>query len=141
MQDFAQIDPGAPQMNPLTLAAIGLIAVILAVTGIRMLLAIGTNFAIGRQVRAGLRHRVTRLRLGRMLARRGIELDSYLHEVPMTDLEGQIRACENCEQTTVCNRTLAKGGTDSASEFGFCPNDATLTGYKDKAERIAVMHH
>lgn len=125
-------------MNPLTLAAIGLIAVILAVTAVRMLLAIGTNFAAGRAVRAGLRHRVTRLRLGRMLARRGIDVNTYLHEMPMTDLEGQIRACENCEQTTACNHTLAKGGRDAPSDLGFCPNDIPLTEYKAKVERIAV---
>ena len=125
-------------MNPLTLAAIGLVAIILAVTGIRMVLAIGTNFTVGRQIRAGLRHRVTRLRLGRMLARRGIDLDTYLHEMPMTDLENHIRACENCEQTTACNRTLAKGGSDSPSDLGFCPNETPLTEYKAKVERIAV---
>ena len=56
----------------------------------------------------------------------------------MTDLEGRIRACENCEQTDACNRTLAKGSKDSPSDLSFCPNDASLSEYKAKVERIAV---
>lgn len=124
-------------MNPLTLAAMGLIALILVVTAIRMVIAIGANFAVGRQVRANLRHRITRLRFGNMIARRGIDLDTYLHEVPMPALESQIRACENCDETGPCTRSKSKRDAEQGSDFDFCPNDAALSEYKMAESKVA----
>ncbi len=101
----------------------------LAVIGLAaaLILTVRANYLTGRRFRRQLAERVNRLRLGRMLARRGIDVQEYLHRVPVVRLEQEARACEGCDQTATCDRTLARA--TSAAALDFCPNDRAFGVY------------
>lgn len=109
----------------LFLAAIGVLAFLMVA---RMSYAILHNFHAGREFRRALGERVHRLRLFRMLERRGISPADYLHRQPVTDIERHARVCEGCDETRACDGALAARAT--TQELTFCPNDRELREYK-----------
>lgn len=109
----------------LFLAAIGLLAFLMVA---RMSYAILHNFHAGREFRRALGERVQRLRLFRMLERRGISPADYLHRQPVSDIERHARACEGCNETRACDGVLAARAT--TEDLSFCPNDRALREHK-----------
>ncbi|MCC6716140.1 MAG: hypothetical protein IT496_12965 [Gammaproteobacteria bacterium] len=115
-------------MNVLSVVVIAAIALLAAYVASRMTYAILTNFHTGRQFRKALGGRVKRLRLYRMLERRGIDAQEYLHRHPVVDIERHIRACEGCGETAVCEKAL--GSRAPQVDLSFCRNDAPLNAIK-----------
>lgn len=118
------------------LSAVMLLAVLMVS---RMSYAILSNFYAGRQFRRALAERVRRLRLNRMLERRGISPDHYLHHWPVIDIERHVRACEGCDGAPVCDKALASSRT-TVSELAFCPNDTDFNAYVHGPHTVTPEH-
>lgn len=122
-------------MNILSILVVTALAVVAVYLAVRMSTAIVGNFHDGRAFRRALTERATRLRLVPMLARRGIDPQSYLHQDSIVNIERQLRACENCEATTACDTAVANGS--EGQDFGFCANDSTFERYKKRVVPIS----
>ena len=107
-------------MNGVTILLLaGFIGAIMLMV-IRLTMAIIGNFQTGQAVRLTLAGRIGRMRYGRMLAMRRVNLNEFLHQRPLTEIEAGMRRCRACPATTECDRTLAPGVTsEQAPEF--CP--------------------
>ncbi len=115
-------------MNALSVLVVAGIVLMAAYVASRMSYAILANFHTGRQFRRALAGRVKRLRLYRMLERRGIDAEEYLHHHPVVEIEKQIRACEGCDETAVCEKAL--GSRAPQVDLSFCRNDAAFNEMK-----------
>lgn len=115
-------------MNVLSVLVVAGIALMAAYVASRMSYAILTNFHTGRQFRRALVERVKRLRLFRMLERRGIDAEEYLHRHPVVEIERHIRACEGCGETAVCEKALSSRAAQV--DLSFCRNDAAFKGMR-----------
>lgn len=106
-------------MNGLTILLLtGFIGAIM-LTVIRLAVAITGNFQAGRAARLELAGRIRRMRYGRMLAGR-IDLNEFLHQKPLAEIEAGMRRCRACPATAECDRILDKGMT-SEPALEFCP--------------------
>ncbi len=107
-------------MNGLTILLLtGFIGAI-ALTVIRLAVAIMGNFQTGRAVRLELAERAGRMRYGRMLTGRRVNLTEFLHETPLVEVEAGMRRCRDCPATAECDSILDKGiTTEDAPDF--CP--------------------
>ncbi len=57
-----------------------------------------------------------------MLSKRNIDVNKYLHDMPMNDIEKQLHNCDGCTAQGECEEALAKEGTSDV-DYSFCPND------------------
>ena len=107
-------------MNGLTILLLaGFIGAIMLMV-IRLTRAIIDNFQTGQAVRLALAGRIGRMRYGRMLAGRRVNLNEFLHQRPLTEIEAGMRRCRACPATTECDRFLEQGvSSEQAPEF--CP--------------------
>ncbi|MDR3417484.1 MAG: DUF6455 family protein [Nevskia sp.] len=71
-----------------------------------------------------------RVRMGRMLALRGIDRRIYLRGTPMSEVRHQVARCRNCSQQSRCDADLAAG---TPTRAGYCPNARAL-------DTLAVLH-
>lgn len=107
-------------MNGLTILLLtGFIGAIM-LTVIRLAVAITGNFQAGRAARLELAGRIGRMRYGRMLAGRRIDLNEFLHQKPLTEIEAGMRRCRACPATAECDRILDKGMIRERA-LEFCP--------------------
>jgi hypothetical protein len=123
-------------MNIISLVVITLLCALAVYLAARMTVAILGNFHTGRQFRKGLVERAQRLRLTRMLQRRGIDPQEYLHHDSVVSIEKQLRACEACDATRACDVAIASrtGETD----MGFCANDSSFESYQKRVVPIVA---
>ena len=99
-------------MNVVSSLLIALMAALLMVTIGRLIVAIAGDVLRSNRVRANLKDRLRLLRMNKMLARRNIPLDEYLHGESVSDVEQRVRACVRVRQTleaTVEDEVLACG--------------------------------
>lgn len=66
-----------------------------------------------------------RLRMGRMLAARGISPAQYLRAASAVELRKQLARCRDCRQKTRCDQAFAMGPS-SDPHYSFCPNTFAL---------------
>lgn len=107
----------------IALAACGLL--LAGVVAITLNIMRQSESTVALRVRAALGRRLAGLRLGRMLARRGVSSVTYLDEVPAEVARGEMSACENCAAVTRCEATLES--PDTPADWTFCPNDETMS--------------
>ncbi len=107
----------------LTAASIALLALILS-----LFYAISVNIRQGEAVRRALVERLTQLRLHRILGLFNIDLGTFIHSQPLTDVERQMRTCAACKATDECDSALEKG----TSDLGFCGNREDLAGLRSR---------
>lgn len=70
-----------------------------------------------------------RVRMHRMLQKRGIETGDYLARTDPSAIRRQLAACEACPATSQCDAAMALPDAPSdRADFSFCPNDAALSG-------------
>ena len=91
----------------------------------RMSYVIMRNVIVGMEFRNKLARKVDALRLNKMLAALGIDINSYLHSERVIDIEEQIDKCAACNNTETCDDQLAKG-TIQASNIDYCYNEKSL---------------
>jgi Family of unknown function (DUF6455) len=121
-------------MNFLSLAVIAALGALAVYLAARMTFAIFGNFHTGRQFRRALVERAQRLRLMRMLQRRGIDPQEYLHHDSIINIEKQLRACEACDTTKACDSAIASRSGDV--ELSFCANDGSFERYQKRVVPI-----
>jgi hypothetical protein len=124
-------------MNILSILVVTALTLVAAYLAVRMTVAILGNFHDGRQFRRALIERAQRLRMMRMLERRGIDAQAYLHQDSVVNIEKQLRACEMCETTRTCDTTIAS--RKGESDFGFCANDSSFERYQKRVVPIAEV--
>lgn len=91
----------------------------------RMSYVIMRNVIVGMEFRNSLARKVDALRLNKMLAALGIDINSYLHSERVIDIEEHIDKCTACNNTETCDDQLAKG-TIQASNIDYCNNEKSL---------------
>ena len=73
-----------------------------------------------------------------MLSSLGFDFRKYLHEESLSKVKQALDSCQECSTTTTteqCDTTLGKGRL-TLDDIGFCPNQASLSGYvESKAVR------
>lgn len=92
---------------------------------IRMSYVIMRNVIVGMEFRKNLARKVDALRLNKMLAALGIDINNYLHSERVIDIEEHIGKCSVCQNTETCDDQLAKG-TIQASNIDYCNNEKSL---------------
>jgi len=118
-------------MNTLTIIAMALLALVLLFFSVLLPLAIVFNLRAGERYRQGLAERIDRLRLGRMLAALGIDVNVYLSSERGLDIRDHIERCSACENTAECDDRLARNDV-APDSIGFCNNEASLRKISEK---------
>lgn len=111
----------------ITFVSISLLVLIIAVV---ILTSITGNLRVGARLREELANRIRFLRLDKMLAKRNIKREHYLHVETITNIENQIRSCESCSITKKCDEALKES---SPADLSFCPNDEDLETIANKS--------
>jgi accessory gene regulator protein AgrB len=103
-----------------TILALFLLYVIMRMSYVMM-----RNVIVGMEFRKNLARKVDSLRLNKMLAALGIDINNYLHSERVIDIEEHIDKCSACENTDICDNELAKGNVQ-ASNIDYCNNEESL---------------
>jgi hypothetical protein len=112
-------------MNTITIIALVLLGVILLPFSVLRPVAIIFNVRAGEKYRQGLAEKVNRLRLGKMLAALGVDINVYLNSEPGLEIQQHIDRCAACDNTAECDDKLAARDIDP-EHIGFCNNEASL---------------
>jgi hypothetical protein len=112
-------------MNTLTIIALVLLTTMLVTFSVLLPVAIVFNVRAGEKYRQGLAEKVNRLRLGKMLAALGVDIDVYLNSERSLEIQQHIDRCAACGNTAECDDKLAKQDIDP-DHIGFCNNEASL---------------
>ena len=92
---------------------------------VRMTYVIMRNVIVGMEFRKNLARKVDALRLNKMLAALGIDINSYLHTERVIDIEQHIDKCSACQNTETCDDQLTKG-TIQTSNIDYCNTEKAL---------------
>jgi hypothetical protein len=95
-----------------------LIALVILVVAIVLFTAITGDYRKGLRLREELAQRLRYLRLDKMLSKRNIKRENYLHLESISNIETQIRTCESCSLTEQCDQALKEG---SPADLSYCP--------------------
>ncbi len=110
-----------------------MISVLVLIIEAVIITAITGNFRTSLRLREYLAQRVKYLRLDKMLSKRNIKREHYLHTESVVNIENQIRSCESCSATKKCDKVLKD---DSPADLSFCPNDEVLESIAKKSHSI-----
>lgn len=106
----------------IALAACGLL--LAGVVAVTLNIMRQSESTVALRVRAALGRRLAGLRLGRMLARRGIGASTYLDGVTPEAARSEMSACETCAVVARCDAALESPAPPA--DLSFCPNDETM---------------
>ncbi|MGD2052766.1 MAG: DUF6455 family protein [Gammaproteobacteria bacterium] len=112
-------------MDILTLIVGGILGVFILYVIMRMSYVIMRNVIVGMEFRKNLARQVNALRLNKMLAALGIDVNGYLHKERIIDIEEQIEKCSSCQNTETCDDQLASG-TIKVDNIDYCNNEEAL---------------
>jgi hypothetical protein len=98
----------------------------MVVTAIFLVNALRNNFQSGQEVRKQIARRIEQLPFGKMLKRHKVDTIKFLYQIPLTEVESEIRVCQSCIKTVECNKALQSENSD----LGFCPNLQTILQQK-----------
>lgn len=107
-------------MSYISIILLALISLLILLVVVVMAIAVLNNFRVGLRFRDELARRVRFLRMDKMLKKRDIKREHYLHVESVTNIENQIRNCESCSATKQCDEALKQ---NSHADLSFCPND------------------
>lgn len=113
------------RMDVFTLITGTLLVVAIAYVILRLAVVIAFNVRTGMLYRQRLARKLEQLRLKRMLAALGIDVNRYLHHERVIDIEDQMNRCEACENTQACDENLLKDKI-STDTIDYCNNEQTL---------------
>ena len=83
-----------------------------------------------------LRKLVKHSRLGKMLTRRGIDLQYYLFNQSSSDIENQLGNCKHCDSFDHCDYFLGNNKIANNISLPFCRNDSATLYLKDQQEKL-----
>ena len=105
-----------------------MIALAFVVMTVGFLLVISKNVRQGMLFRQKLAARMRALRMDKMLAALGMDLSSYLHNLPASRVIESANRCQDCTATDECDDSLA-AGTLAIEAIDFCPNQDELSHF------------
>ncbi|MEN8176199.1 MAG: DUF6455 family protein [Pseudomonadota bacterium] len=111
--------------NGLFIALLGIITLAIAVM---VPYSIQRNYRHGLGFRERLLARAEKLRISRMLKALGVDTDACLHQAPVVEIEQNLRNCEGCQDTEICDDALQSANLE-IREVSFCPNQACFEKY------------
>ena len=112
-------------MDIITVIVGGLLVLFMLYVILRMSHVIMRNVIVGMEFRKNLARKVDALRLNKMLAALGIDVNSYLHSERVLDIEEHIDRCSACQNTETCDDQLAQGRVQ-ADSIDYCNNEQSL---------------
>jgi len=112
-------------MDIFTVIIGSLLALFMLYVIMRLTYVIMRNLIVGMEFRKNLARKVDALRLNKMLAALGIDINNYLHTERVIDIEEHIDICSACQNTVTCDDQLSKG-TIQASNIDYCSNEKSL---------------
>ena len=112
-------------MNTITLVALAVLTLVLVTFSVLLPVAIVFNVRAGEKYRKGLAEKVNKLRLGKMLAALGVDIDVYLNSERSLEIQQHIDRCAACDNTAECDDKLSAEAIDPDS-IDFCNNEASL---------------
>jgi hypothetical protein len=124
-------------MTYLPIILIVLISLVILIVAVVIFTAIVGDYKTGLSIRDAIAQRVKYLRLDKMLAKRNIKREDYLHTESITNIENQIRNCESCSEIKQCDEALKQG---SPADLSFCPNDEVFESIANKSNSITKSH-
>lgn len=86
------------------------------------------------KVASRIRAVLERVRLPRMLKKRGIDVERYVQATEPAELRTQVTRCEACPSVEKCEEVLAQPLAPPPQDFAFCPNDDAIAKSRDEAE-------
>ena len=92
-------------------------------------LLIAQNMRQGRVFRRNVAQHIETLRMGKMLGALGIDTSAYLHDLPMHQVNAEVKLCQSCENTGTCDDKLQNDSL-TPDDVDFCPNQQSLASYK-----------
>jgi hypothetical protein len=116
-------------MTYLPIILLVLITLVILVVAVVIFVAIVGDFRTGLTVREAIAQRIKYLRLDKMLAKRNIKREDFLHTESVMNIENQIRNCESCSVIKQCDEALEEG---SSADLSFCPNDEIFESIANK---------
>lgn len=119
-------------MDILEITLFVMTGIVLAILIVATAYLIVRSVGQGRQLQQGLEDGVSGLRLKRMLQKRHIDVDEYLHRENSSDIREQIRRCESCDSLDECDHYLGTAPGKTKAEPDFCPNQAVLDRITEK---------
>jgi len=120
-------------MGYISIITFVLISLLVLIVAAVIINAITGNFRTGLRLRQELAQRLKYLRLDKMLSKRNIKREHYLHTESIMNIENQIRSCESCSVTKKCDEVLKEG---SPADLSFCHNDEVLESIANKSHSI-----
>ena len=112
-------------MNILTLVIAGVMTVLVIAFVLFLFVAIIFNLKAGEKYRQSLVTKLDELRLAKMLGALGIDVNSYLHQERIIDIQKQLKRCSDCENTDQCDDNLSNNKI-TAGDIEFCNNEKDL---------------
>ena len=91
--------------------------------------------------RKRLKKRITHSRLGKMLNRRGVDLQYYLFSQPPCAIEKHIRNCTRCDSLDQCDCYLENNRMNSNIDLPFCRNNDAILKTKNQQEKLYVLRN
>ena len=83
-----------------------------------------------------LKKGITSSCLGRMLTRKGIELQYYLYSLPPSDVVEHMRNCKRCHSQDQCDDYLNNRNTDNNAVSSSCPNNDAIAEVKTEQDNL-----
>lgn len=108
-------------LTGLMLSAVAVAVVVMAIRNIRR----------GLRLQNKLETQVDDLRLGQMLAHRGIDVRRYLTRERARNIRQHAINCESCPNLDECDSSLGKA-PEATEDYSFCPNDSELQGIAER---------
>jgi len=91
--------------------------------------------------RNGLEKRITHSQLGKMLTRKGVDLQYFLFSQPPADIEQQLRNCKRCDHVDRCDCYLGNKEMDCSIDLPFCRNNGAIFRIKNQQEKLYVLRN
>jgi len=99
-------------------------------TAVMLVYALINNYREGQSVRKQLNGRVSQLRYGKILTLFGVNRNVYLHTVPLTRIEAEMRSCQACNWTNACDKALQHPEYVNDEILRFCPNATSINSQR-----------
>jgi hypothetical protein len=101
------------------------ITVSMVITAILLVNALKNNFQTSQLVRKKIKQRIEQLPFGKMLRKHNVDTLKFLYQVPLTEIESEIRVCQSCSRNVECEKAVYTDGIEFA-DLGFCPNSEAI---------------
>lgn len=112
-------------MSIISALVLFVLALSMVVTAVLLVNSVKNNFQTGQLVRKQIGEKINELRFGQMLEKHGVNTQSFLHKVSLTEIDSKMRSCQSCLKTTECDKTLQNQLIDGEL-LQFCPNSLSF---------------